>query len=39
MRIMKQSACKRDASETGVENQRLCDNPPMAPDSNWAIAS
>jgi hypothetical protein len=30
MRIIKQSACKRDASETDFQNQRLCDNPRTA---------
>jgi len=38
MRIMKQSACKRDASKTCVSNQRFCEKPRTRADSIWAIA-
>jgi hypothetical protein len=38
MRIMKQSACKADASQTCVLNQRFRENLPLSADSIWAIA-
>jgi hypothetical protein len=38
MRIMKESACKPDASQTCLRNQAFRDMPHIAADSFWAIA-
>jgi hypothetical protein len=39
MRIMKESACKPDASQSRLRNQRFRSVPRVAADSFWAIAA